>query len=94
MKKGIDIKYVANLARIRLSEEEIENFKKQFADILSYIEKLKEVDTSRVSPTSHILPVKNIFREDRVGESLPAEKALNNAPAKSGDLFKVPKIVE
>lgn len=94
MKPKIDIKYVANLARIRLTEAEINNFKGQFADILSYMEKLNKVDTAKVPPTSHILPVKNIFREDQVDESLPPEKALNNAPQKKGNLFKVPRIVE
>jgi len=94
MPKKIDVEYVANLARIRLSEKDLKNFQGQFKDILSYIEKLNKLDTSKVPPTSHILPVKNVFRKDIVRPSLPPEKALANAPAKKNNLFKMPKIVE
>lgn len=94
MKKKIDIEYVANLARIKLTKDEIKDFEKQFKDILTYVEKLNKVDTSHVPPTSHILPVKNVLRPDKVTESLPPEKVLGNAPAKKNNLFKVPKIVE
>ena len=94
MKTKIDVKYVAHLARINLSKEETKSFERQFTDILSHMEKLSKLDTANVPPTSHILPVKNVFREDRVRESLSAEKSLANAPQKEGKLFKVPKIVE
>ncbi len=94
MKKKIDIKYVSHLARIKMAASELKKFEKQFTDILSYIEKLNKLDTSRVSPTSHIIPVKNITRKDKVTSSLPVEKALGNAPGKKSNLFKVPKIVE
>lgn len=92
--KKLDVEYIANLARIKLTAAEIKSFKAQFSDILIFIEKLGKVDTSNVPPTSHILPVKNIFREDRVTGSLTPDEALKNAPQKKDNLFKVPKIVE
>lgn len=93
-KKKIDIEYIANLARIRLDKKDIKAFSSQLGDIISYIEKLKEVDTSKTAPTTHPLPVKNVFREDKVGESLSAQKALMNAPKKKGTFFKVPRVIE
>lgn len=94
MKPKIDIKYVAHLARINLAAKEIKSFEAQVGDILRYMEKLNKVDITKVSPTSHILPIKNVFREDRVEKSLSPKKVLSNAPQKKDDLFKVPKIVE
>jgi len=94
MKPKIDINHIAHLARVNLAKDEIKNFEGQFRDILKYMEKLNKVDITKVSPTSHILPVKNVFREDQVRESLPPEKALSNAPQKKDNLFKVPKVVE
>ncbi len=94
MKTKLDVEYIAHLARIKLKSAEVKSFKAQFSDILIFIEKLGKVDTSNVLPTSHILPVKNIFREDAAVESLQADEALKNAPAKKNNLFKVPKIVE
>lgn len=92
--KELDVEDIAHLARIKLSAAEIDSFKAQFSDILSYIDKLNKLDTSGVAPTSHILPVKNVFREDIVSESMTPEEALKNAPQKKNNLFKVPKIVE
>jgi len=90
----IDVKYVADLIRISLSDEEQKQFESQLEDILEYINKLNEVDTRTVEPTSHVLPLKNIFREDKAGPSLKLDEVLKNAPLKSDDSFKVPKIVE
>jgi len=96
-KKIIDIeqvRYIAHLARLELSPEEEEKFTHQLGRILSYVEKLGELDTKNVPPTSHVLPIKNVFREDRLSFSLSPEEALSNAPSKERRYFKVPKIVK
>jgi len=89
-----EVEYVSHLARLRLSEEEAEKFTSQLDQILSYFEKLQELDTSQVEPTSHPIPIVNAFREDEVKPSLDIEDVLANAPEKEGNFFKVPKIIE
>ena len=89
-----DVEYTAKLARIDLSAEEKELFAQQLDRILEYINKLNEVDTSGVEPTTHVLPLKNVYREDKVQDSLPIDKALQNAPEKEGAFFKVPQVIE
>ena len=90
----IDVKYVAHLARISLTPEEEQKIGAQLGNILTYIEKLKELDVSQVEPTAHAIPLVNVVRPDVVRPSLPTEEALRNAPAKANGLFLVPKIVE
>lgn len=89
-----DVKYVAHLARLRLSPEEERKLGAQLGDILGYIEKLKEVDVGGVEPTAHPFPLVNITRPDEARPSLPHDDALRNAPQKASGLFIVPKIVE
>lgn len=89
-----DVKYVANLARVALSPAEEEKLSAQLGNILSYIEKLSELDVSQVEPTAHAVPLINVFRDDVVQPSLSNEEALRNAPSKANGLFLVPKIVE
>jgi aspartyl-tRNA(Asn)/glutamyl-tRNA(Gln) amidotransferase subunit C len=89
-----DVKYVAHLARIALSPEEEQKLGGQLANILDYIEKLKELDVSQVEPTAHAFPMVNVFRPDEPRPSLTNDEALRNAPAKANGLFLVPKIVE
>lgn len=89
-----DVEYVAKLARLKLSEKEKEKFTKQLDQILKYVDKLNELDTEKVKPTSHVLPLKNVFREDKVGKSLEVEKVLENAPEKAKGFFKVPKVID
>ena len=91
---ALDIKYVAHLARLSLSEEEEKKLGAQLSNILSYIEKLKEVDVSGVEPTAHAFPLVNVTRPDELRPSLSHEDALRNAPAEANGLFLVPKIVE
>ena len=88
------VKYVANLARIELSEEELKKCSLQLNDILNYIEQLKEVDISKISPTAHVLPIKNVKREDKLRPSFKTKEALKNAPQTEGMFFKVPKVIE
>ena len=94
MAGGIDVKYVAHLARIALSPDEEQKLGAQLGNILGYIEKLKEADVAGVEPTAHPFPLVNVMRLDETSPSLPNEEALRNAPAKANGLFIVPKIVE
>lgn len=89
-----EVEHVARLARLELSEKEKEKMRAQLDSILSYIDKLNELDTSSVEPTSHVLPLTNVFREDEVRPSLSQEEALANAPDGHDLLFRVPKILE
>lgn len=89
-----DIKYVAHLARLKLTPEEEAKLGSQLNNILGYIAKLKEVDVSNVEPTAHAFPLVNVMRADEIRPSLPHDEAMRNAPAKAGGLFVVPKIVE
>ncbi|HGE70941.1 TPA: Asp-tRNA(Asn)/Glu-tRNA(Gln) amidotransferase subunit GatC [Candidatus Poribacteria bacterium] len=88
------VEHVANLARLRFNEEEKQRLAIQLEAILEYIEKLNELDTDDVPPTSHVIPVKNVVREDVVKPSLSREEALANAPSPVDGLFEVPKIIE
>jgi len=88
------VEYVAHLARIELKSEELEKLSQQLQGILGFIDKLKKVDIKDINPTSHILPINNVLREDNPGESLPVDKVLKNAPQKEGSFFVVPKIIE
>lgn len=90
----IDVDYVANLARIELSEQEKEKFKSQFADILKYFDKLNEVDVEGVEPTAHAFPRHNVWDEDEPRSGFSAEEALSNAPAKRQDQIVVPRVIE
>jgi len=87
------VEYVANLARIALSEEEKQIFTEQLGKIIEYVEKLNELDTSGVMPMAHATGLKNVFREDLPGESMTPEKALQNAPDKEDHFFRVPRVV-
>jgi len=90
----IDVKYVAHLARLRLTPDEEKKFGEQLGQILGYVEKLKELDVSNVEPTAHAMPLVNVTRPDEICPSIPHEDALRNAPATANGLFIVPKIVE
>ncbi len=92
--KKIDVRYVANLARIKLSDEEVETFQGQLEQIVEYVEKIGELDVSGIEPTSHAHPVQNVFRKDAVTESLARADVMANAPEQTDEQFKVPKIVE
>ncbi|RJP28670.1 MAG: Asp-tRNA(Asn)/Glu-tRNA(Gln) amidotransferase subunit GatC [Candidatus Omnitrophota bacterium] len=88
------VAYLAHLARIELKNDELDKLSGQLEDILEFINKLKNLNTRDVSPTSHILPISNVLRKDTVVPSLPAKKALTNAPAEQEGFFSVPKIIE
>lgn len=88
-----EVEHVALLARLELTGEEKEVYARQLSDILDHARKLQQLDTRNVPPTAHVLPLQNVFREDRVGEHLPVEKVLANAPDRQDDFFKVPRII-
>jgi aspartyl-tRNA(Asn)/glutamyl-tRNA(Gln) amidotransferase subunit C len=90
----INVKYVAHLARLALTPQEEEQMTAQLGDVLDYIEKLKQVDVSKVEPTAHPFPLVNVTRADEARPGLAHEEAMKNAPAETSGLFKVPKIVE
>ncbi len=90
----IDVKYVAELARLELSEEERATFQPQLENIVKYVEKISSVNVDGVSPMMHGRELKNAFREDVVRPSLATETALKNAPERVGNEFLLPKIVE
>lgn len=96
MGKGvtIEIGHVALLARLALTEEEERRFGDQLNTILEYIGKLNELDISEIPPTSHVLEIQNVMREDIVRPSISKEKALSNAPDKTEDFYRVPKIID
>jgi aspartyl-tRNA(Asn)/glutamyl-tRNA(Gln) amidotransferase subunit C len=94
-----DVEHVARLARLSLSEEEKERYTAQLAQILGYVEKLSQLNTDHISPTSHVLPLSNVWREDKMepstSETLGSpEDIVSNAPEREGTLFKVKKVIE
>jgi aspartyl-tRNA(Asn)/glutamyl-tRNA(Gln) amidotransferase subunit C len=89
-----DVEHVARLARLLLGPEEKERMRRELDGILSYIDKLRAVDTRSVEPTSHAVPLTNVMRDDVVQPSFPQSDMLANAPDRSGDFFRVPKIIE
>ena len=89
-----EIEHIALLARLSLSEEEKDLFGTQLSSILDYMEKLNELDTTNVEPTSHVLPLRNVMRDDVPCPSIPREDALMNAPDHTDKFFRVPKIIE
>ena len=88
-----DVEKIANLARLYITEEEKEKYTRQLNVILEYMGQLNKVDTSNVEPLSHPFELTNVFRDDEVQPSLPVDEALKNAPEKSGNYFKVPKVI-
>jgi len=97
MTKKIDqgqVRKVAKLARLELSDAEVEEFAGQLSAILEYVEKMNELDTEAVQPLAHCLAMSNVFREDTIVESLGTEKTLANAPQRDDVFFKVPKILD
>ncbi len=89
-----DVEYVAGLAQLALDDAAKERLAREMDEILSYMDKLNELDTANVEPMMHAMEMTNVFREDVVGESLPREIALRDAPQHDGEYFIVPKILD
>ena len=90
----ISIEHLAQLARLSVSDNEKTVFADQIESILSYMDKLNELDTSTVEPTSHVISLSNVVREDLLKDSLQRENALRNAPDRTDKFYRVPKIIE
>lgn len=90
----LNIEYVANLARLALTDAEKTKFAEQLGNILHYVEKLKQVDVTGVEPMAHASPVFNVWAADVAGTGLSPEKALQNAPARRDNLIAIPKVME
>lgn len=88
-----DVEKIAELAKLKFSDEELENFTPQMNEILSYMDKLNELDTEDVKPLSHPVEQINVFREDELKSSISNEEALKNSPDKTDSHFKVPKVI-
>jgi aspartyl-tRNA(Asn)/glutamyl-tRNA(Gln) amidotransferase subunit C len=89
-----EVEHVARLARLELGPAEKERMRRELDGILSYIDKLRALDTDGVEPTSHAVPIVNVMRDDLPRPSFPREDMLANAPDPSGELFRVPRIIE
>ena len=94
MSAQFDVRYTAQLARLHLSEDEIVKLQAQLSQILTYVEKLEQVDVTGIEPTAHANAVFNVFREDAPRDWFTAEDALANAPRSANQLFIVPKVIE
>ena len=88
-----EVEHVARLARLELAEEEAEKMTAQLDTILEYVAKLDELDTKGVPPTTHPHGVVNVFREDKVRDSLPREQSLANGPEHNNEAFTVPRVI-
>lgn len=89
-----EVKHIAKLAKLSLTDEEVEKYAKDLESIATFVEKLNEVDITGVEPTAHIVDKKNVFRKDENKPSIEREQMLKNAPSKEAGCISVPKVVE
>ena len=97
MSRALDrdqVRRIAKLSRLKLSEDEIQTYAAQLSRVLDYFNQLDAIDTAGVAPLDHPLPTANVLRADRPHESLDAETALRNAPQREGFCFRVPKVLD
>ena len=92
--KKLEVEYVAELARIKLTPEEVNTFRSQLEIVLQHVERLNQVVISNVEPMAHSFPIYNVFRNDELRDGLDNENALANAPRRAQGLFMVTKVVE
>ena len=88
-----DVEKIAKLAKLKFTENEKEKLTEELTEIITYVEKLNELDLENVTPTSHVLDLKNVMRDDEARQGLSQEQALMNAPARHGGFFSVPKVI-
>lgn len=89
-----DVRAIADLARLELSESEIVEYQRQLSDILDYFQKLQELDTSHIDPTSSVLPLTTVMRADEAGPALPLDAVVANAPDSDGEQFRVRAVLD
>lgn len=92
--EDLDVEYVAELARLRLTPEEAATFRSQLGHVLAHVARLNQLNVAGVEPTAHSFPLYNVFRADEVRPSLPREQALANAPRQAQGLFLVTKVLD
>ncbi len=88
-----EVQHLAKLAKLSFSEDELSKIAQELDAIVGYVEQLKELDVEGIAPTSHVLDLANVFREDKVEPALPIEEVLRNAPASNHGYFSVPKVI-
>lgn len=88
------VKHIASLARLKLSEEEITLYSRQLSDIITYVDKLKELNVDDVKTMSHVLDMVNVLREDKGLPSLSRKDVMKNAPSHDDENFKVPRVIK
>lgn len=88
------IQHVADLARLNITDAEMDKLTVEMENIISYVDKLNELDTKDVKPMEHVIPIQNVLREDRVTGSFDREVLLKSAPSQENGCYKVPKVVE
>jgi len=88
------VEHVANLARLNLTEEETNQMIKDMEAIINFADQINSLDIKDIEPTAHVIPINNVFREDKVRPSMDREELLSNAPKEKNGCFSVPKIVE
>lgn len=89
-----DVRAIADLARLEISEYDVARYQRQLSDILDYFQKLEELDTSHIDPTSSVLPLTNVMRTDEAGAALPVAEAIANAPDSDGEQFRVRAVLD
>ncbi len=89
-----EVKYIAHLSRLYLSDDELERFSRELGRILEYVRKLNEVDTEGVEPISHVNEISNVMREDKARDSFERELMLMSAPEANEEFFVVPRVIE
>jgi aspartyl-tRNA(Asn)/glutamyl-tRNA(Gln) amidotransferase subunit C len=89
-----EVQWVAHLARLQLTEAELDTMTRQLSAIVDYVDQLKQVNTDGVEPMAHALAVHNVFRDDEAAPSLPVADALANAPQRRGDFYSVPAVLD
>jgi len=88
-----DVEHIAKLAKLEFTDAEKEKFTHQMNQILEYVEQMNKLDTSQVEPLSHVIELSNVFRADEVKQGVSTEEALKNAPSRTEEFFKVPKVI-
>lgn len=89
-----EVEHIAMLAHLQLGEKEMEKYRLQLESILDYADRLRRVDTSSISPTTTVLPLRSVLRDDEIKESLSLEEVLANAPEQDRHMFRIPPVFE
>ena len=89
-----DVRAIADLARLELSDADVTQYQKQLSDILGYFQKLEELDTSHIDPTSSVFPLTNVMREDKPTDPLSVDEVVANAPDSDGEQFRVSAVLD